>query len=304
MTTPTPEKNYYGPFFWLAAVSFIVPIFVAVRAFDHTGAVPGPTPNPDVSGVDHALWDYVLKTYVSGGLFDYDGIAGNQAFRTYIRQLGGAQPDKLATDDERLALLCNAYNAFVVSGVIRHEIRDSVNNYSDSASKLGFFDVKEHIFANQTVSLNEIEHDRIRDAFGDPRIHVALVCAALSCPPIRPEAFEGARLDAQLDDQSRLFANDPKHVAYDAEKNEIRLSRILQWYGKDWEAAGGYLAWLHERVEDPAVKEALVKAAAEEVAVAFFEYDWVLNTSNELKPGGSADPASGAFGSGSIPNEG
>ena len=196
MTTPKSEKSYYGPFFWIAAVSFIVPLFVAVRAFDHIGATVGPTPVPDASGVDHALWDYALKAYVANGLVDYDGMAKDQAFRTYLKQLGAAQPEKLATDDERLALLCNAYNAFVISGVIRHDIRDSVNNYSDPTTQKGFFDIPEYILANETLSLNDIEHKKIREPFGDPRIHVALVCAALSCPAIRPEAFEGARLEA------------------------------------------------------------------------------------------------------------
>ncbi|MCC6145597.1 MAG: DUF547 domain-containing protein [Candidatus Hydrogenedentes bacterium] len=302
MTTPKTEKSYYGPFFWIAAVSFIVPLFVAGRAFDHIGAVVGPTPVPDASGVDHALWDYVLKEYVANGLVDYDGIAKDQTFRTYIRELGAAQPEKLATDDERLALLCNAYNAFVIEGVISHGIRDSVNNYSDPVTKAGFFDIPEHILSSTTLSLNDIEHKKIREPFGDPRIHVALVCAALGCPSLRGEAYEGARLDAQLDDQARLFANNPKHVAFDAATNTLRLSRILQWYGKDWDAVGGYLSWLQERAEDPALKAALTKAASQESAVKFFEYDWVLNTSNELKPGGSADPSSGAFGSGSIPN--
>lgn len=302
MTTPKTEKSYYGPFFWIAAVSFIVPIFVAVRAFDHIGAAAGPTPVVDASGVDHALWDYVLKTYVSNGLVNYDGIARDQTFRTYIRELGAAQPEKLANDKERLALLCNAYNAFVIDGVISHGIRDSVNNYSDPVSKAGFFDIPEHILSSTTLSLNDIEHKKIREPFGDPRVHVALVCAALGCPSLRGEAYEGARLDAQLDDQARLFANNPKHVAFDAAANTLRLSRILQWYGKDWDGVGGYLAWLNERAEDPALKAALTKAAAGDVEIKYFEYDWVLNTSNELKPGGSADPSTGAFGSGSIPN--
>lgn len=303
MTNSTSQKSYYGPFFWVAAVSFIVPLFVALRAFDHIGAAAGPTPVPDASGVDHALWDYVLKSYVSNGLVDYDGIARDQTFRVYLHQLGAAQPDKLGNDKERLALLCNAYNAFVIDGVIRHGIRDSVNNYSDPADKKGFFDIEEHILANKTLSLNEIEHEHIRAPFGDPRVHVALVCAALSCPALRAEAYEGARLDAQLDDQSHLFANNPKHVALDEAAKVIRVSRILQWYGKDWDGVGGYLAWLQARVEDPALKDALSKAISGAYEVKFFEYDWVLNTRNELKPGGSADPRTGAFGSGSIPNE-
>lgn len=113
----------------------------------------------------------------------------------------------------------------------------------------------------------------------------------------------GDRLQAQLEDQARLFANDPNHVAYKPEENTVYVSRILNWYGEDWDAHGGYLPWLYDRVADPDLKGALLKAAAGDVEVKFFEYDWVLNTQNERKPGGSADPSTGAFGSGSIPNE-
>lgn len=303
MTKATSEKSYYGPFFWVAAVSFIVPFFVAVRAFDAAQPAAGPTPQPDVSGVDQALWDYLLKTYVANGLVDYDGMARDYTFRVYVRELGAANPDALPTDQARLALLCNAYNAFVIDGVIGHKIRDSVNNYLDPQTNDGFFDVKEHIFANQTLSLNQIEHELIRAKFDEPRVHVALVCAAVSCPSLRAEAYVDDRLDAQLEDQARLFANNPKHVRYDAAEDKIYLSRILNWYGDDWKNHGGYLSWLAERVEDPTLLGALKKAAAGGVAEAFFEYDWVLNTQNELKPGGSADPSTGAFGSGSIPNE-
>lgn len=301
MSNTEKPKSYYGPLFWVAAVSFIVPFFVAVRAFDAVGPTTKPEPAPDSSGVDHALWDYLLKAYVENGLIDYDGMARDHLFRTYLKQLGAADPEALPSDEARLALLCNAYNAFVVNGVIVHDIRDSVNNYIQDGT--GFFDIQEHIFANQTVSLNTIEHEMIRGEFDEPRIHMALVCAAISCPSIRPEAFEGTRINAQLADQAEIFANSPKHVAYDAAENTVHLSRILSWYGEDWDNHGGYLPWLAERVKDPELAEALRKADAGEVDVSFNEYDWTLNTQNELKPGGSADPSSGAFGSGSIPNE-
>lgn len=303
MTNATTKKSYYGPYFWVAAVSFIVPFFVAVRAFDVARPASGPTPQPDASGVDHALWDYCLKAYVANGLVDYDGMARDYTFRLYLKELGGAQPEALPSDDARLALLCNAYNAFVINGVITHEIRDSVNNYIEPVANVGFFDVKEHIFANRTLSLNEIEHDLIRAEFDEPRVHVALVCAALSCPSLRAEAYVGDRINAQLEDQASLFANNPNYVAYNAPEKAVYLSRILNWYGGDWDSHGGYLAWLAERVTDPALRDALKKADAGEVEEKFYEYDWVLNTQNELKPGGSADPSSGAFGSGSIPNE-
>ena len=301
METSEKQKSYYGPFFWIAAVSFIVPLFVAVRAFDSVGPTTKPEPAPDASGVDNALWDYLLKSYVENGLIDYDAMGRDHVFRTYLKQLGGAEPDKLATDDERLALLCNAYNAFVVNGVITHKIRDSVNDYIENDT--GFFDLKEHIFANETLSLNDLEHGIIRTEFDEPRIHMALVCAAISCPPLRPEAYSGTRLNAQLTDQARLFANDPKHVRYDSEENAIRVSRILQWYGEDWDDHGGYLPWLAQRVDDVRLAEMMMRADATDIRLEFNEYDWTLNTQNALGAGGRSGPSSGAFGSGSIPNE-
>jgi hypothetical protein len=301
MTKPDKQKSYYGPFFWVAVISFIVPFFVAARAFDTIGPTTKPKPIPDASGVDHALWDYLLKAYVENGLIDYDAMGRDHLFRTYLTQLGGAQPGQLANDKERLALFCNAYNAFVINGVITHKIRASVNDYSESGK--GFFDIKEHIFASQTVSLNDIEHGKIRADFDEPRIHVALVCAAISCPSIRAEAYVGGRIDAQLEDQARIFANSPKHVAYDSAANTIRLSRILSWYGGDWDNHGGYLTWLSERVDDEILRDALKRADAGEAEVAFNEYDWVLNTQNERTAVAGGGPSSGAFGSGSIPNE-
>jgi hypothetical protein len=53
-------------------------------------------------------------------------------------------------------------------------------------------------------SLGEIEHEILRP-LGDPRIHGAIVCASVSCPPLRREPFAAARLDAQLDDQMRRW---------------------------------------------------------------------------------------------------
>src|SRR5262249_36647963 len=89
--------------------------------------------------------------------------------------------------------------------------------------------------------LNDVENDRIRAGFHDPRIHFAINCAAQSCPPIRPEPYVGARLDEQLDDQVRKFLAGPRGVRL--EKNGDRLvvhaTKILDWFGEDWEGGGG-----------------------------------------------------------------
>jgi len=298
---PIAKESYYGAFFWLSVAAFVVPVFVGVQAFQ---AVPKPytkpAPNPDASGVDHALWDYLLKTYVADGLVDYEGLKRDHLFKDYLRQLGAAQPDQLGTDAERLALLCNAYNALVINGVLTHKITDHVVPFDVDGTK--FFDLEEHIFAGETVSLNHIEHKMIRATYNEPRIHVALVCAAQSCPVIRAEAYAGPDLERQLEDQARQFANDSKHVAYDAEANTLRLSAILLWYSADFGPDGGFLDFLLPRVEDAQLKEAIQKAKAREVKLAYNTYDWALNTQGE-PAGAPRSGKSAEFGSGSIPNE-
>lgn len=294
------KSTYYGAFFWLALISFVVPMVVAARAFQSVDLTSKPTPDPDVSGVDNALWDYLLKTYVENGAIDYEGMARDHVFRTYLKQLSEADPSKLKTDEEKLALYCNAYNAFVVNGVIVHKIKDSVLNYKQN--ELGFFDVREHILSGQTMSLNYLEHQVIREQFKEPRIHVALVCAAKSCPAIRPEAYTGKQLDKQLADQSRLFANNPKYVAYDQASNTLQLNRILEWYGPDWNETGGYLQWLVDHSDSAEMQNVIVAAGNQQVQIAFMEYDWELNAQKATSPAKQQTKSGSEFGSGSVPN--
>ncbi|MHB1556994.1 MAG: DUF547 domain-containing protein [Isosphaeraceae bacterium] len=331
-----PGTRYYGAFFWLSLVSFAVPLFVAARGFQAVAPTTKPTPLPDASGVDPALWDYLLKTYVAAGRVDYRGLQRDYLFRTYLRQVGAARPEKLDTDAERLAFYCNAYNALVIQGVIVHKIANSV--LDDKIDGAGFFDREEYIVAGRTMSLNQLETE-LRSRFHDPRLHMALVCGARGCPSLRPEAYIGPRLEVQLDDQVRLFCNDRRHVAQDSTRGVVLLNSILKWYASDWEKAGGPLQWVAARVDDPALRDALLRAERGDLAVEFRDYDWSLNSmqqpvarvtsapatparptapspserggpaevkaagSNSI-PGPQSEPQGGAdFGSGSIPNE-
>lgn len=297
-------SKYYGGFFWLALVSFIVPLFVGWKAFQNISPTTKPTPQVDASGVDHAVWDYLLKLYVINGLVDYDGMKKDYLFHEYVRELGNCDPESLQTEDAKLALACNAYNAFVINGVISHKIHDTVDGFEVDGA--GFFDIKEHIYAGKTISLNDLEHGLIRPTFNEPRIHVALVCAARSCPSIRREAFVAENVRDQLQDQSVQFANNQKYVMFDPATNQLKLSKILSWYGDDWNAKypdGSYLAWINELTNDAAIKEATQKVANGDVTVAFFDYDWALNSQADPSAAPTKKKKSGGFGSGSSPDE-
>ena len=297
------DKSYSGPYFWLATVSFIVPLVVAGQAFQNLPESPTyPEITPDASGVDQLLWDHLLRNYVADGLVDYDGLKRNHQFKVYLRQLAQADPDKLSGDNEKLAFYCNAYNAFVINGVLIHKVKQNVlvDVTNAEGSDNVFFDLGEHILAGETISLNHLEHEVIRPTFGEPRIHMALVCAARSCPAIRPEAYIGDQIDTQLEDQAKQFANNPAHVRYDAQEQQLHLSSILTWYGDDFGGNDGVLKFLLSRVDDPATRAGIEAAQSGSATVSFNEYDWTLNTQSTITGGGGQ---SKNFGSGSIPNE-
>ena len=120
------------------------------------------------------------------------------------------------------------------------------------------------------------------------------------------EAYVGPQIDRQLEDQSVQFANNRKYVDFDADTNQLKLSKILLWYGDDWNEqypTGGYLQWIAELVKDGELKSAVQRAIDGQVEVVFFDYDWTLNS--QAKPGTARnhDQSSGEFGSGSIRNE-
>jgi hypothetical protein len=107
----------------------------------------------------------------------------------------------------------------------------------------------------RTLTLDEVEHEIVRTRFREPRIHFALVCASRSCPALRPTAYTGAFLDAQLDSAAREFVLDPARNRFTPENGRIRVSKIFDWYAKDFGGVPGSGAWTRlygpERREPP-----------------------------------------------------
>ncbi len=133
--------------------------------------------------------------------------------------------------------------------------------------------------AGETYTLDEIEHDIIREEFEESRVHFALVCAALGCPPLRREAYEDHRLDAQLHEQALWFlAGEPEKNRIDVSGGKVYLSPIFDWYRDDFPEGkaglGGFLAQYFEGGET----QAFLRAG--DFDVEHTEYDWSLNMVN------------------------
>ena len=137
--------------------------------------------------------------------------------------------------------------------------------------------------AGKKRSLEEIEHKILRKQFTEPRIHFANVCASTSCPPLRAEAYIGAKIDAQLQQQAQRFINDSSRNQFNRAESSIRLSKIFDWFSKDFERQGTLLEFVAHYVEDPEVR-AWLQTGAEDAKRGHLSYDWTLNAQPGQRP--------------------
>jgi hypothetical protein len=243
-------------------------------------------PTAAASGAfDHSAFDALLREHVVDGMVDYDAFAESPAFAAYLRSLAGADLAPL-DEDERLALWINAYNAYTIQLINEHGERDSIRNINKTLFLRLEGPWKEELaaVAGEIYDLDEIEHEIIRRRFDEPRIHFALVCAAMGCPPLRSEAYTGSQLDAQLEDQTEQFLlASPSKNRIDVARRKVYGSMIYtSYYREDFggtdEAIGRYLAQLY-----PAGSRERELLLSGDFDLEATEYDWTLNSQEKAR---------------------
>ncbi|MFT4604427.1 MAG: hypothetical protein ACI9W4_001158 [Rhodothermales bacterium] len=259
------------------------------------GCHADPVWSPDSMGTPQsadyaAAFTNVLKDVLTPeGLVHYDRLVEHPEWPSVVKGIEEFNFSLDAPDAEKLAFWLNAYNVHMLNKVSQRPGRSSVTGLDDGRI---FF--KSDVRAGgQTLTLDMIEHGiiregeeafaRLRPAQFDPRVHVALNCAALSCPRLWPEAFRAADLDAQLDRAMREFVNSPRH--FRVEDGRLVASRLLDWFGEDFDRAGKpagdfLLDYLDPNRPDAAEMRGLLEGrTAKELARdgAKFEYDWTVN---------------------------
>ena len=202
---------------------------------------------------------------------DYEQLGSEvAALDRYIDSLGSAPFDDLGRN-EKLALLINAYNAFTLKLILEHFPIDSIKDIP-SADR---WEARRWKVGGKTYSLEEIEHQQIRPKFKETRIHFALVCAAVGCPPLRKEAYTGSKLEEQLADQARKVHRDgSRWFQWVADGPAVKLTRLYQWFEGDFEQVHGSVLQAvatYSRETSDALK------SGEPPDVEWFDYDWSLN---------------------------
>jgi len=227
--------------------------------------------NSSSKPINHGIWDSLLQEHVTeDGQVDYKGIIKDSLrFYKYIGLLKNNHPnDANWSKDEQLAYWINAYNAFTVQLIVDHYPVKSIKDIKNGIPFVNtVWDIKFINIEGANYDLNNIEHGIIRKQFNEPRIHVAVNCASISCPRLRNEAFVVERLDSQLDDNLRYFLANP--VKNKFSQKEVKLSKILKWYSGDFKTEPyGNVRQMIKQYGPP---------HSEDAAINYLDYDWNLN---------------------------
>lgn len=220
----------------------------------------------------HAIWDQLLKAHVKpNGLVDYKGFIKDKAkLEQYTKLLSANAPDrKTWSKNQQLAYWINAYNAFTVTLIVDNYPVESIRDLGPKLKIPLIKDVWHYKFfkiGGVDSSLDEIEHSILRKEFDEPRIHFAVNCASVSCPPLLNEAFMAEKIESQLTKVATTFINDPTRNKISADKAEI--SSIFSWFKGDFTKKGSLIDFLN------LYSKVKIKPSAK---ISHLNYDWNLN---------------------------
>ena len=212
-----------------------------------------------VAQPSHAAFDALLSKNVSAdGKVNYKNFqADKAALDGYIKTLSDNVPQDSWSKNDKMAYWINAYNALTIKTIVSNYPLSKITDLDGGKT----WDVKRFTLGGKKMSLNDIENTILRP-MGDARIHFAINCAAKSCPPILNKAFTAANLNDLLEMRTKSFINSSANTL---KANEIKVSKVFDWYGKDFGNVAAFVG-----------KYAKTKVAAT-AKVSFGEYDWKLN---------------------------
>jgi len=219
------------------------------------------------------LYAQLLQQYVKDGKVDYLGLKKKEAqLDSYLDSLNTSDPARMARN-ERFAFYINAYNAYTLKLILKNfkngRPPESIKDIG------GFFtkpwSIKFVKIGGKTYTLDNIEHGILRPTFKDPRVHFAVNCASISCPPLLSTPYVGETLDQQLEANARAFINNRQENRL--EGNVLSISSIFKWFKEDFHKDP--LAFFEKYAQGDLKRK--LAAARGNIRVRYLDYNWSLN---------------------------
>ena len=233
----------------------------------------------NIEAFDFSDWDTLVKKHVApktvdGVLInavDYSNLKKDPLFSDLVSRLSFYSLKSLESRKSKMTFWINVYNILAAKMITDHYPIESIKDagslfksvWKQPAGKVG----------GKQQTLNIIEHEILRK-MNEPRIHSAIVCASVSCPDLRLEAYTIDKLNEQLDDQLEKFLlSREKGMKLDGKKNRVYLSSIFKWFKQDFEGKGGVIKYISQYVT--AEKKKVMNHA--KLEIIYMDYNWNIN---------------------------
>ena len=204
--------------------------------------------------------------------------------------------------NSKLAFWINAYNGLTLKVVIDHyPIKSSLFKsqlYPKNSIKQipGAWNRVFFRVMGKKMTLHHIEHNILRKEFNEPRIHMAIVCAAKGCPRLYNKPYSDQKLEEQLENQAKLFFTNIKNFRINRKKRTVFVSPILKWFAMDFARKEEKLPNIKWKMKNDSATLRFAAKYVEKTDAEFLlnkftillyqKYDWSLNEQPEKKKGG------------------
>ena len=213
-----------------------------------------------------SIFDSLLQKNVDKtGRVDYQSLKNNETLLdNYLAYIQNNEPTKDWSSNKKKAFWINTYNAYTIKIILNNYPLKSIRDIKidgKTAWKIPFVKV-----GQKRYTLDQIEHKILRKKFNDPRIHVGINCASVSCPRLWNFAFTEDNIASSLDNLMKEFINDTTRNKIS--KKNVALSEIFNWFSKDFIKNGTIISYLNTYA---AIK------ISEKASIKYLTYDWSLN---------------------------
>lgn len=213
-----------------------------------------------------SIFDSLLQKNVDKtGRVDYQSLKNNETLLdNYLAYIQNNEPTKDWSSNKKKAFWINTYNAYTIKIILNNYPLKSIRDIKidgKTAWKIPFVKV-----GQKRYTLDQIEHEILRKKFNDPRIHVGINCASVSCPRLWNFAFTEDNIAYSLDNLMKVFINDTTRNKIS--KKNVALSEIFNWFSKDFIKNGTIISYLNTYA---AIK------ISEKASIKYLTYDWSLN---------------------------
>jgi len=231
----------------------------------------------------------VERSLPGGGLvsaFRYDAaIAASETPSILAEQkqrLAAFDPATLRTRETAIAFWTNAYNYFIIQYLIENpkggSVVPGVKGHGNLLNPYRLFGLEEFDVGGRRYSLDGIEkgillgEEYAAKGWKDARVHFAVNCASVGCPPLRAKVYLPGTVDAMLAENTRRALLTPRHLRVEGET--LHLTQLFEWYEGDYAAEKGSVRGFIAAHAGPELRRR-VEAALE---TKFIKYDWALNS--------------------------